>query len=128
MSTAEKGNSAAAVKQIIDKYRPSLKPFEEIYIDIHRNPELSGDEVRTASIVARYLATLPDIQVHRNIGGHGVVGLLRNGKGPTVMLRADMDALPHLEQTGLPYASTTIAKSREGKDTPVMHACKFCYS
>ena len=117
-----------SIKDIIHKYRPPLEPYEEIYKDIHQNPELSGEESRTAAITARHLETLGDYVVHRNIGGHGVVGLLKNGLGPTVVLRADMDALPHKEATGLPYASTKIAKDRQGKDTPVMHACKFLSS
>ncbi|KAK4696928.1 hypothetical protein P7C71_g1074, partial [Lecanoromycetidae sp. Uapishka_2] len=110
-------------KSIIDQYRPSLFPFEEIYKEIHRNPELSRQEVGTASIVASHLDSIPEFIVHRNIGGHGVVGVLRNNDGPTVLLRADMDALPHLEATGLPYASTKTAKDAEGETTPVMHAC-----
>ena len=129
MPPAVGDHGASAVKYTIEKYRPSLEPFEEIYKDIHQNPELSGEEIRTASIAAEYLDSLSSFEVHRNIGGYGVVGLLRNGSGPTVMLRADMDALPHLEMTSLPYASTKIAKDRQGKDTPVMHACRyFLYS
>ena len=106
-------------KPIIDQYRPSLLHFEEIYKDIHRNPELSRQEARTASIVASHLDSLRNFTVHRNIGGHGVVGVLRNNNGPTVLLRADMDALPHQEATGLPYASTKTAKNAEGETTPV---------
>lgn len=108
---------------ILNEYRPQLDRFEEVYRDIHRNPELSKHEVRTSSIVASHLDTLSGFTVHRGVGGHGVVGVLRNGSGPTVLLRADMDALPHLEQTNLEYASTKVAKGPDGKDTAVMHAC-----
>ena len=125
MPTETDDRLAAVLKLIIKTYRPPLEPFEEIYRDTHRNPELSGKEIRTASIAARYLDSLSDFVVHCNIGGHGVVGVLKNGFGPTVLLRADMDALPHLEKTNLPYASTKIAKDRQDKDTPVMHACRF---
>ena len=104
---------------IIDQCRPALRHFEEIYKEIHRNPELSRQKSRTASIVASHLDSLRDFTVHRNIGGHGVVGVLRSKSGPTVLLRADMDALPHLEATGLPYASTKTAKNGEGETTPV---------
>lgn len=108
---------------IINKYRPDLEPFEHVYRDIHQNPELSRQEVRTANIAATHLEALDGFQVHRGIGGHGVVGVLKNGPGATVLLRADMDALPHLENTDLEYASTKIVKDLQGKETPVMHAC-----
>lgn len=108
---------------LISRYRPDLAPFETIYRDVHENPELSGQEVRTASIVASFLDSLGGFRVHRNVGGHGVVAVLENGPGRTVMLRADMDALPHLERTGLPYPSKETATDAEGRLTPVMHAC-----
>ena len=91
---------------------------EDFYRDLHSHPELPHEEHRTAAnVVARLHAT--GFEVHEGIGGTGVVGLLRNGDGPTVLLRADMDALPVLEATGLPYASTRTAAD----GTPVMHAC-----
>ena len=83
------------------------------YEDLHRHPELSGQEQRTAGIVASTLRGL-GIEVHEGIGGYGIAGVLGNGDGPTVLLRADMDALPVQEQTGLPYASQSPG---------VMHAC-----
>ena len=110
-------------RTIIDDHRPHLPPFEEIYKNIHQPPELSRQEVRTASVVASHLDALPGFLVHRNIGGHGVVGVLHNGSGPAVLLRADKGALPHLEATDLPYASTKTAKNAEGETTPVMHTC-----
>ena len=108
---------------IVQRYRPDLAYFEEIYRDIHRNPELSKLEARTAAIAASHLQNLDGFEVHRNVGGHGVVGVFRNGPGKTVLLRADMDALPHLEDTNLPYASTKRMKDFQGKEVPVMHAC-----
>ena len=110
-------------RTIVNQYRPSLKSFEAIYRDIHQNPELSKQEARTASIAASHLKAVGGFKVHERIGGYGVVGVLYNGPGPTVLLRADMDALPHLEQTNLKYASTKVVTDAEGKSTPVMHAC-----
>lgn len=96
--------------------------LEETYRDLHEHPELSFQEHRTAGIVAGHLRRL-GLAVHEGIGGTGVVGVLENGGGPTVMLRADMDGLPVLEETGLPYASTARGTDPDGKDVPVMHAC-----
>ena len=95
---------------------------EEFYRDLHRHPELSGQERRTAQRVADRLRTA-GFEVHEEVGGTGVVGILRNGEGPTVLLRAEMDALPVREATGLPYASTATATGPDGDDVPVMHAC-----
>jgi amidohydrolase len=94
----------------------------EIYRDLHAHPELSLQESRTAGIVAEHLDSL-GYEVTTGIGGNGVVGLLRRGDGATALLRADMDALPVKEQTGLPYASTVRATDQHGHDVPVMHAC-----
>ncbi|WP_230208202.1 amidohydrolase [Microlunatus sp. Gsoil 973] len=95
---------------------------EEFYRQLHQQPELSHREHDTAAAVADRLDKL-GFEVHKRIGGTGVVGILRNGDGPTVLLRADMDALPVGEQTGLPYASTKTAKDAHGETVPVMHAC-----
>jgi hippurate hydrolase len=95
---------------------------EELYRDVHRHPELSHQEERTAGIVAERLRGA-GFEVHERVGGTGVVGVLRNGTGPTVLLRADMDALPVREATGLPYASEVTARDAQGDDVPVMHAC-----
>ena len=103
----------------IDKLLPKL---EEIYKDIHRNPELSMQEFRTAKIAADYL-TKYQFEVSTGIGKTGVVGIMKNGEGPVVMLRADMDALPVTEATGLPYASTKVARDEEGKEVGVSHVC-----
>ena len=94
----------------------------ELYRDLHAHPELSGQEHRTASLAA---ARLKDagFKVTTGVGGTGVVGVLSNGDGPAVMLRADMDALPVAEQTGLDYASTQTTTDPDGAQVPVMHAC-----
>jgi len=93
-----------------------------IYVDLHQHPELSFAEHRTAGIVATALLGL-GYEVHTGLGRTGVVGVLENGDGPTVLLRADMDALPVLEQTGLAYASVARGVDEQGNDVPVMHAC-----
>src|SRR6185312_17468197 len=89
----------------------------ELYRDLHAHPELSGQEHRTASLAA---ARLEDtgFKVTTGVGGTGVVGVLSNGDGPAVMLRADMDALPILEATGVPYASTARATDPDGIEVP----------
>jgi hippurate hydrolase len=102
---------------------PRLLPdLEALYTDVHANPELSMQESRTAAIAAGHLRQA-GFEVTTGVGNTGVVGLLRNGNGPTVMLRADMDALPVAEATGLPYASKVTAKDKDGHTVPVMHAC-----
>jgi amidohydrolase len=103
----------------IDKLLPEL---EKIYKDIHLHPELSMQEFRTAKIAADYL-TKYQYEVSTGIGVTGVVGIMKNGDGPVVMLRADMDALPVTEATGLPYASTVKAKDEEGVEVGVSHVC-----
>jgi amidohydrolase len=102
--------------------RDLLPDLEKLYTDIHAHPELSMQEIRTAGLAAERLRQA-GYEVSTGIGKTGVVGLLRNGSGPTVMLRADMDALPVEEATGVPYASHVKTKDHEGKTVPVMHAC-----
>jgi amidohydrolase len=99
-----------------------LPEMEEIYKDIHSHPELSMKEERTAEIAAGYLKKY-NWEVTTGVGGTGVVGVLENGQGSTVMLRADMDALPITEATGLPYASTVRTKDEEGREVGVSHTC-----
>lgn len=94
----------------------------ELYRDLHANPELSFEEVRTAAKLAEIARNL-GFEVTEGVGKTGVVAVLRNGDGPTVMLRADMDGLPVIEQTGLPYASKVMATPASGVTTGVMHAC-----
>ena len=98
---------------------PSL---EGIYQNLHAHPELSFMEEKTAALVARELRTL-GFTVTEKFGKTGVVGVLTNGPGPTVLVRADMDGLPVKEASGVPYASTDVVKDRSGKDQPAMHAC-----
>ncbi|WBY01124.1 amidohydrolase [Ramlibacter tataouinensis] len=99
-----------------------LADLESLYKDVHAHPELSMQEVRTAALAADRLRAA-GFEVTTGVGGTGVVGVLRNGEGPTVMLRADMDALPVQEATGLPYASRATATDRNGQTVPVSHMC-----
>jgi amidohydrolase len=99
-----------------------LRQVEGIYKDIHANPELAMQEHRTAGIAAAWLRK-QGYEVTEKIGGTGVVGLLRNGEGATVLMRADMDGLPMKEDTGLPYASKKLVKGESGEDVPVAHSC-----
>ncbi|MFI5803672.1 amidohydrolase [Streptomyces sp. NPDC051561] len=99
-----------------------LPELRNLYEDLHAHPELSFQEKRTAGVVAAKLRD-QGWDVTEGVGGTGVVGVLRSGEGPTVLLRADMDGLPVKEQTGLPYASTATALNDEGETVPVMHAC-----
>ncbi|MDG2384071.1 MAG: amidohydrolase [Pirellulaceae bacterium] len=99
-----------------------LPDFVEIYRHFHANPELSFKEKKTAARLAKELTRL-GAQVTTGVGGHGVVGILRNGVGPTLMLRTDLDGLPVTEQTQLVYASKLRAVNQTGDDVGVMHAC-----
>jgi amidohydrolase len=94
----------------------------ELYKYLHAHPELSGQEEKTALIVAQEFSR-QGIEVTTGVGGHGVVGVVKNGQGPVVMIRGDMDALPIEEATGLPYRSTVRARNERGEEVPVMHAC-----
>ena len=89
----------------------------------HRNPELSYMETRTAARMAKELRAIPGIQVTEQVGGTGVVGVMKNGAGPTVLVRADMDGLPVKEASGLANASTVVQTGIDGVASPVMHAC-----
>jgi amidohydrolase len=108
---------------------PSSKEVEAVYpdahalyLDLHQTPELSGHETQTAAKLAGRLRGL-GYKVTEHVGGTGIVAILGNGAGPTVMLRTELDALPVEEKTGLPYASTVRTKDDAGHDVPVMHAC-----
>ena len=115
-------SDGSASDSVLGGLHDLLDDLEALYKDIHSHPELSMQEKRTAGLAAERL-TAAGFEVTDGVGGTGVVGLLRNGDGPTVMLRADMDALPVKEDTGLPYASTVTATDPDGNETPVMHAC-----
>jgi len=108
-----------AVDAKVDAEYASL---EAIYKDLHQHPELQFMEVRTAGILAQELRAA-GFEVTEKVGITGVVGVLKNGPGPVVLVRADMDALPIKEATGLPYASTVVGKDLAGKELPIMHAC-----
>jgi len=103
----------------LDAIYPEL---DALYLDLHKNPELSGREEKTAAKMSERLRRL-GYEVTTGVGGNGVVGVLRNGPGPTVLLRTELDALPVEEKTGLPYASKATATDPAGKTVPVMHAC-----
>lgn len=116
--TQERAQEALDVDTVDELVPPEvarhlLKPAVELYLDVHRHPELSGAEERTAGVFAHHLRRV-GAEVTTGVGGHGVVGVLANGPGPTVLLRAELDALPLTEDTGLPYASQTDG---------VAHAC-----
>ena len=102
--------------------RAALPELRRLYEDLHAHPELSLHEERTAGVLAGRLRAL-GYEVTTGVGGHGLVALLRNGPGPTVMLRTDLDALPVEEKTGLPYASRATGVSPDGSTVPTMHAC-----
>jgi amidohydrolase len=101
-------------------YNRSLKGLWE---DLHAHPELSFRETRTAGVIARELRAIGGIEITENVGGTGVVGVVRNGAGPTILLRADIDGLPILERNGLPYESKVRQVDADGVDMPAMHAC-----
>src|SRR5438094_2738934 len=114
-------------QQIADAELPSLLT---IYKDIHTHPELSTQEQRTSALLAKELKAV-GCDVTENVGKYenpdqkcyGVVGLMKDGNGPVVLVRTDLDALPVQEETGLPYASTVVTKNEKGDDVHVMHAC-----
>jgi hippurate hydrolase len=107
------------LKNQVDAVFPDAQTW---YLDLHQHPELSSHETRTSAALAEHLRKL-GYDVTENVGGTGVVAIMKNGAGPTVMLRTELDALPVEEQTGLPYASKAHAKDDSGRDVGVMHAC-----
>ena len=111
--------SAATLTEAIHGDMPQLM---DLYRDMHANPELSMQEVRTPAKLAPMIRKL-GFEVTEHVGKTALVAVMRNGPGPVLMLRADMDALPVKEQTGLPFASKAIGKLPDGSPTPVMHAC-----
>ena len=115
-------SSTTAREQVRSRLQQEYPSLFELYKHLHAHPELSLSEQQSAARIADELRKA-GFEVTAGIGKHGVVGVLRHGSGPTVLIRADMDALPVKEQTGLPYASTVSAKDAQGNDVPVMHAC-----
>ena len=96
--------------------------IEALYIDLHRNPELAFQETQTAAKLAARMKAL-GFDVTTGVGRTGIVAVMKNGSGPTVMLRTELDALPVKENTGLPFASTVVIRDASGQSIPVMHAC-----
>ncbi|KAK8023606.1 hypothetical protein PG993_011672 [Apiospora rasikravindrae] len=115
----------ASISSMVAQHRPDLGPLQDLYRHFHAHPELSNQERETAASIATELRNIsPDFVIKTGIGGHGLAAILRNRGGPTVLLRADIDALPVLERTGLPYASTRrMHDVLDGVEKPVMHAC-----
>ena len=113
---------ALAKDPVHDATQRALPQLMEFYRDFHTNPELSNHETRTAAKLAAE-ARASGFEVTENVGGHGVVAILRNGPGPVILIRADIDALPVTEQTNLPFASKVRVTTAEGVETGVMHAC-----
>jgi amidohydrolase len=119
---AEDKPSADLAKKVASLVDRDEKRLIEIFQHLHANPELGFQEVKTAALIAQELKAL-GFETHTGIGKTGVVGILKNGPGPVVMFRSDMDALPVLEETGLTYASRATGTSASGSLVPVMHAC-----
>lgn len=119
ISTLNAQSNAEKIKKLVDSDYPYL---EKLYLHLHQNPELSFYETNTAKRMAEELRS-QGFEVTEKIGGNGIVGILKNGIGPIVMVRTDMDALPIAEETGLPYASKVTTKDEMGNTVNVMHAC-----
>jgi amidohydrolase len=113
---------AKRVEAVDAKVGTELADLVNLYKDFHQNPELSLQETRSAARMAKEARAL-GFEVTEKVGGTGVVAVLKNGHGPTVLVRADMDALPIIEQTGLGYASRVLTRDRAGREVGVMHAC-----
>jgi amidohydrolase len=118
MTVTTPANAATLSESI----RADMPQLMTLYRDLHANPELSMQEVRTPAKLAAEVRKL-GFDVTEHVGKTGVVAVMKNGPGPVLLIRADMDALPVKEQTGLPFASTAVGKLPDGTDTPVMHAC-----
>ncbi len=116
------GNEGRLDERIDDWVRTALPDLLDTYRFLHAHPELSLEEEETAALVAETLRQA-GFQVTERVGGHGVVGLLENGEGPTLLVRGDMDGLPVTETTGLPYASRVVRTQPDGTQVGVMHAC-----
>jgi hippurate hydrolase len=114
--------SLAAQRALVPEVDAIYADVEALYKDLHRNPELAFQETQTAAKLSARLEAL-GFEVTAGVGKTGIVAIMRNGAGPTVMLRTELDALPVAEKTGLPFASTVTTKSAAGQVVPVMHAC-----
>jgi hippurate hydrolase len=114
--------TAPAATPLSQEVNDSYSQAYKLYVDLHQHPELSGNEIQTASKVAAALKA-QGYTVTEHVGGTGVVAILKNGAGPTIMLRTELDALPVEEKTGLPYASKVRSKDPNGRDVAVGHMC-----
>lgn len=124
--TGDDAPALKAVKERADQIKAGIETelptLEQLYMHLHSHPELSYQEETTSATLAKELKGL-GFDVATKVGGHGVVGVLRNGNGPTVLIRTDMDGLPVIEKTNLAYGSKVRARDKDGKDVGVMHAC-----
>lgn len=117
----------ATLKSLVESLRPNLQTYESLYKTLHANPELSHQEAETAILIVNHLKKLSgDLEIRTGIGGHGLIAILKNGDGKTLLLRADMDALPVAERTNLDYASHRRQVGGDGKETAVMHGRQQC--
>lgn len=122
--TCESFSPKMDIPTILSTLRPDLGPYEAMYKNLHQNPGLSLQEHLAAEIAAKHLQALEGFEVKTGIGGTGLIGIFKNGEGKTVLLRADTDALPVNELTGLEYASRKKETDIEDNvEKPVMHAC-----
>lgn len=112
------------LSELASKHRPDLSKYEDLYKHFHTHPELSNQEKETAARCVSELQSISgEFDIKTGVGGHGIAAILCNGSGPVVLLRADFDALPIEERTGLPYASKKRMVDADGVEKPVMHAC-----
>ena len=121
-AVAMSATTPATAASLSDAIRADMPQLMTLYRDLHAHPELSMQEVRTPALLAPQMRKL-GFDVTEHVGKTGLVAVMKNGPGPVLLIRADMDALPVKEQTGLPFASTAIGKLPDGSETPVMHAC-----
>lgn len=122
LSVRDAQAQASLQKQIETSIVRNYSRLENLYEDLHRNPELSQKEERTSSVMAQELRSL-GFEVFEKIGGYGIAAVLKNGNGPTLLIRTDMDALPIEEKTNLAYASKVRSVNAAGTEVSVMHAC-----
>jgi metal-dependent amidase/aminoacylase/carboxypeptidase family protein len=118
----------ASLTETVSSILPDLKPYEDLYKHFHSHPELSFQEHETAARIHEHLKSLGingERELHQGVGGTGVVAVVKNGPGQIVLLRADIDALPVEEKTGLEYKSTKRVTNRDGEEKPAMHVISY---
>ena len=119
---AARADTPPLTAEVRSKVAAEYPSLESLYKHLHTHPELSLHEEQSAARMAKELKDL-GFSVTEHVGGHGVVGILKNGDGPTILIRTDMDALPVIERTGLPYASKVLTRDKDGNEVGIMHAC-----